>query len=78
MKKKHKIILILLVCAVLLIPIPSWYKDGGTVKYTAITYSVTKQHSISEQGSGYNVGTRVRILFWTVYDDVKFEPDVSN
>ena len=77
MKKKHKIFFILLVCVVLLIPMPAWYKDVGTIKYTAITYSVTKVHSISSHQNGYNVGTRVRILFWTVYDDVKFEPDVS-
>ena len=72
MKKRIKIILIILICAILLIPVPTWYKDGGTVKYTAITYSLTKQHSLSSQGKGYNVGTRIKILFWTIYDDVKF------
>ena len=72
MKKQIKIILIILICAILLIPVPTWYKDGGTVKYTAITYSLTKQHSLSSQGKGYNVGTRIKILFWTIYDDVKF------
>ena len=72
MKKQIKIILIILICAILLIPVPTWYKDGGTVKYTAITYSLTKQHSLSPQGKGYNVGTRIKILFWTIYDDVKF------
>ncbi len=72
MKKRIKIILIILICAILLIPVPTWYKDGGTVKYTAITYSLTKQHSLSSQGKGYNVGTRLKILFWTIYDDVKF------
>ena len=77
MKRKYKIFIIILVCALLLIPMPAWYKDGGTVKYTAITYSVTKEHSISSQSNGYNVGTRVRVLFWTVYDDVKFEPEVG-
>ncbi|MCR5539983.1 MAG: hypothetical protein K6F71_03990 [Ruminococcus sp.] len=78
MKKKHKIFIILLICAVLFIPVPSWHKDGGTVEYKAVTYSVRKVHSISNQhGTGYNVGTQVKILFWTVYDDVKFEPDAS-
>ncbi|MCR5805744.1 MAG: hypothetical protein K6G68_01785 [Oscillospiraceae bacterium] len=81
MKKRVKVIIIVLICAVLFIPVPAWYLDGGTVKFTALTYSVTKQHSIcsGEQGYGYNAGTRVRILFWTVYDDVKFVPvDVND
>lgn len=73
MKKRIRVIFIILICAILLVPIPVKYKDGGTVKYMAITYSITKQHSFSSQGKGYDVGTRVRILFWTVYDDVKFE-----
>lgn len=68
-----KIIIIVLICAVLLVPIPSKYKDGGTVEFNAILYSVRKEHSLSSEG-GYNVGTRVRILLWTVYDDVKYEP----
>lgn len=75
MKKRIRVIFIILVCAILLVPIPAWYKDGGTVAYRAITYSVTKQHSLSWQGRGYDVGTRVRILFWTVYDDVKYDPN---
>ena len=48
------------------LPVPTWYKDGGTVKYTSITYSVTKQHSISSQGRGYDVGTRIRVFFDSV------------
>ncbi len=76
MKKKITLtVIIILICAVFFIPLPTWYKDGGTVKYTALTYSVTKQHSISPDG--YMVGTRVKILFWTVYDDVGFEPNAS-
>ncbi len=39
--KRIKGILIILFCVILLIPVPTWYKDGGTVKYTAITYSET-------------------------------------
>lgn len=78
MKKRTRVIFIILICVILLVPIPAWYKDGGTVVYTAITYSITKQHSFSLQGgNGYDVGTRVRILFWTVYDDVKYDPNAK-
>lgn len=75
MKKWIKIVLIVLICAILFFPVPTWYKDGGTVKYTSITYSVTKQHSISSQVRGYDVGTRIRVLFGMVYDDVRFVPE---
>lgn len=79
MKKKiFKLIGWLLLALVLLVPIPVHYKDGGTVSYNAVLYSVTKVHSItgrySEAGElemGFSVGTRVRVLMFSVYDDVK-------
>ncbi len=80
MKKKIlKVICWILVALVLLVPIPVHYKDGGTVSYNAILYSVTKVHSItssrySDDGElevGYAIGTRVRVLIFPVYDDVK-------
>lgn len=77
MKKRTKVFIIILICAVLLVPIPFWYKDGGTVEYKAILYTVTKQHSLSSHGRGYDIGTRVRILFLEVYDDVRFYPDAE-
>ena len=77
MKTRTKIILIILLCAALLVPIPVGYKDGGTVEYNAILYSVRKEHSFADRGRGYNVGTQVRILFWTVYDDVHYEPNAK-
>lgn len=75
MKTRTKIILIILLCAALLVPIPVGYKDGGTVEYNAVLYTVRKVHSLADRAPGYDVGTQVRILFWTVYDDVKYEPD---
>lgn len=72
MKKRIKVIIIIIISAVFLIPFPSWYKDGGTVEYSALLYSIRKVHSIHSEG--YNIGTQVRILFWTVYDDVRYVP----
>lgn len=73
MKKKTKISIIigivLVVLAVLLVPIPRGLKDGGTVQYNALLYSVHQVHSLNLVG-GYDVGTRVRVLFWTVFDNV--------
>lgn len=77
-KKVIKIICWILVALVLLVPIPMYYKDGGTVSYNAVLYSVTKVHSITsrytddgELEMGHKVGTRVRVLIFPVYDDVK-------
>lgn len=80
MKSKKKIIIpIIIAAALLLIPIPSFYKDGGTARYDAVLYSVTKYHMITydeESGKGgFWVGTEVRVLFWVVYNDSKFVPE---
>ncbi|MDE5834456.1 MAG: hypothetical protein K2H26_02935 [Ruminococcus sp.] len=72
MKKKLKIIIPVIVAIILLVPIPTGYKDGGTVKYHAVLWSVTKHHSIADDSagnSGYNTGTTVRILCFEVYSD---------
>ncbi len=68
MKKRIITGIIIAVLAILLIPIPRALKDGGTVEYNAVLYSVHKVHSLTD--NGFKEGTRVRILFFTVYDDV--------
>ena len=73
MKTRVKVIIIIVICAILLVPIPVGYKDGGTVEYNAILYTVRKVHSLAP--FGYDIGTQVRILFWIVYDDVEYVPD---
>ena len=83
-RKKIGIIAVLAVLIIMLIPIKSQYRDGGTVKYNAILYGITKHHAIySERNSpsgkvGYNIGTTVRILWFDVYDNVKFVPLEEN
>lgn len=73
MKKNTKILIIivtvLVILSVLLIPIPRYLKDGGTVEYNALLYSVHRVHSLNPEG-GYDVGTRARVLLWTVFDNV--------
>lgn len=69
--------LLILLAVVLLIP---WshvgITDGGTEIYTAALYRVTLQHTMHWEGEtfGYLTGTKVRILFFDVYDDVQFVP----
>ena len=76
-KKKISIVIAVVLAVILLVPIPLFYKDGGTVEYKALLYSVTALHSIADtkNASGYNIGTVVEILGFTVYNDVEFVPD---
>ena len=75
-RRKAWILLILVIIA-MLIPMRRQYKDGGTVRYDAVAYSVVKRHelAVQEHRRGVYIGTEVRILFWQVYDDVEFVPD---
>ncbi len=69
-------IFIAIAAVLLLVPFPIGYKDGGTVKYRAALYCVTKQHSIAfdplEQEDGYDIGTAVEILGFEAYNDVEY------
>ena len=74
--KKRIIAATVIFLVLLLIPVPMYYKDGGTVDYKAVLYSVRKEHSIAGTPGeeGFNIGTRIKLLGWEVYDDVKFVP----
>ena len=77
MKKTVTVIIIVLLLAVLLIPVPQRLKDGGTVRYKALTYCVTKEHSlameeeIEKTGRMYHEGTIVEIFGMKVFDNVE-------
>ena len=82
-----RIVITLLICAVLLTPFPMFMKDGGTVRYQAILYSVPKRHEIAYPkidgvefyynaegfSNGFLVGTEVYVLFIPVYYTTHFE-----
>ena len=78
MKEKLTIIILLIVAVILVVPIESHAKDGGTVKYDALLWGVTKHHSIAHDSAGNrgnDTGTTVRILCFEVYSDYpKFVP----
>lgn len=72
MKKKLKIIISLIIALLLLVPVKEYYKDGGTIKYNAVLWSVTKHNGMtfdSDGNHGYNTGTTIRILCFKVYSD---------
>ena len=47
MKKKIIIAIAIIIAVVLLFPIPMRLKDGGTVKYQAILYSISDVHRLA-------------------------------
>ncbi len=71
MKKNLKKITIIIVTLILLVPIPRGVKDGGTVEYHAVLYSVTDYHAFRDM-IGYDVGIEIKILGKTVYKNITF------
>ena len=72
-KNKIGIIIIIIVLIILLFPIPLHYKDGGTVEYKAITYSVTDYHAINSAEGEYLVGRTIEIFGIEVFDTTRVE-----
>ena len=72
MKKKTILAICILVMIILLIPIPMRMKDGGTVKYQALLYSVSDVHRLAlSTESGYEDGIVIEILGMQVFNNVK-------
>lgn len=70
MKIKVKTIIIALLAVILLFPMKLYYKDGGSVEYRAILYSVTRYHRLAENMDGYLEGWKVTVLGITLHDDI--------
>jgi len=63
MKNKKIWIIIVIIALILLFPIPLRLKDGGSIKFQAVLYSVTKYHKLDhELESGYIDGIGIEIL----------------
>ena len=78
--KKAIIIILILVALILLFPIRGQFKDGGSVEYRAILYTVYDVHSLYDDGSRTEVrfveGTIVEILGHQVYNNTT--PHIEN
>ena len=71
MKKKALVIVSIILAIVLLFPIPMRFKDGGTVKYQAVLYSISDVHRLSlESETGYEEGMIIEILGVEIYNSV--------
>ncbi len=71
-------VIIVAALAILLTPAKIRIKDGGSVKYKAITYCVTKYHRLSPLGSEADLagiqfleGWKIEILGFTLRDDLE-------
>ena len=71
MKKKFFVVIaIIVVLVILLTPVRMNLKDGGSVRYKALVYEVTKIHQLSPEVDGvkpYIDGFEIKILGMTVY-----------
>ncbi len=73
MKKKPVLIVTGVLLLVCLFPIPNHLKDGGTVEYRALLYTMSKVHRLNEEGAErpYQEGTVVKVLGAELYNDVR-------
>lgn len=68
MKKKVIIVTIILV---LLVPIPMYLKDGGTIEYKALLYKISKIHRLNANSlTGYEDGITIEILGLKIYENI--------
>lgn len=63
------IAVVVVALAILLIPCRIQYKDGGSVEYKAVTYSITKYHRGPISGK-YLDGWKIKLFGITLRDDL--------
>ena len=79
MNKKIVTIVIIIIALILLFPIPMRLKDGGSIKFQALLYSVTKYHKLYHNAEdGYVDGIGIEILGMEVYNNTEKENNNIN
>lgn len=72
MKKKIIIITIIIIALILLIPIPFRLKDGGSIEFRALLYTITKYHKLApideNTDSEHIDGISIEILGMEIYN----------
>ncbi len=79
MKKIFVTVIIILLIAIFVLPIPTRLKDGGTVKYQAVLYSISDVHRITSTDNdvSYEDGIIIEILGFEVFNNVKKAPSAK-
>ena len=73
--KKRIIIYVIILLLVLLIPIPSRLKDGGTIEYIALLYKVSKVKRFNfDSVNGYERGLIIEIFGKEIYNNIEYKP----
>lgn len=71
MKKKITAAICIFLVLLFLIPIPMRLKDGGTVKYQAVLYSISDVHRLApSEAGGYEEGIIVEVLGIPIYHSI--------
>ncbi len=73
MKKKLLAVVCVLIAAVLCFPVPIQQKDGGTVEYKAILYSVQDVHRLNpdmDSEEEFIEGTIIEVLGVEIFNNV--------
>ncbi|MBQ2735507.1 MAG: hypothetical protein IJF33_06710 [Clostridia bacterium] len=72
MKKKIILVVCIALAIVLLFPIPLQLRDGGTVQYQAVLYSIYDVHRLDFDGDGgCQEGIVIEVLGVEVFNNVK-------
>ena len=72
MKKKIILIMIIVIAIILLVPIPMRLKDGGSIRFQALLYNITKYHKLDvSTKDGYVDGIRIEILGVEVFNNIE-------
>ncbi len=76
MKKVFVTVIIILLVAIFILPIPMRLKDGGTVKYQAVLYSISDVHRLvpTENDAAYEDGLIIEILGFEIFNNIKKAP----
>lgn len=80
MKKKNIIIIVIIVMLVILLfPIPNRLKDGGTVEYKALLYTITDYHKIALEGgkTEYLEGMKIEILGFEIFNSLEKKEETT-
>ena len=77
--KKKKIMMILVVGFILmLIPIPLRLKDGGSIEYHSLLYSITKIYRMNDESpTGYEDGWKIEVLGIEIYNKIDVYSEIK-
>lgn len=71
-KLKHMKIIVILIIIILLFPIPIRLKDGGSIRFQSVLYSVTKINRFNQHINSENIkGWEIEVLNMKVYSNME-------